>query len=108
MMLTTYFLIITVLVFVIAWLCVHIWNLSNDNDKLRADISRNFYDEMLKNQTRYRTIYEFINVENAGDNMTLNKKVKSLQDNGYRFDKQASQNGLLVFAKNEKILDGEK
>jgi hypothetical protein len=40
--------------------------------------------------------------------MTLNKKVKMLQDNGYNFDKQASQNGLLVFAKNEKIQEGEK
>jgi thymidine phosphorylase len=97
-----------VLVLTIAGLAVHVWNLSNDNDKLRADISRNFYDEMLKSQTRYRTIYEFINVENAGDNMTLNKKVKMLQDNGYNFDKQASQNGLLVFAKNEKIQEGEK
>jgi thymidine phosphorylase len=107
-MTTTIALIITALVLTIAGLAVHIWNLSNDNDKLRADISRNFYDEMLKSQTRYRTIYEFINVENAGDNMTLNKKVKMLQDNGYNFDKQASQNGLLVFAKNEKIQEGEK
>ena len=108
-MITTYFLIITALVFVIAGLCVYIWILANDNDKLRAEIARNFYDEFLKNQTTcYRTIYEFINVENAGDNNTLSKKVKSLQDNGYRFDKQASQNGLLVFAKDEKILDGEK
>jgi hypothetical protein len=107
-MTTTIAIIMTVLVLTIAWLAVHVWNLSNDNDKLRADISRNFYDEMLKSQTRYRTIYEFINVENAGDNMTLNKKVKMLQDNGYNFDKQASQNGLLVFAKNEKIQEGEK
>jgi len=101
-------MIITALVFALAGMAVYTWRISEDNDRLRAEISKNFYDEMVNRYARYRTIYEFINVENAGDNATLNRKVKMLQDDGYSFDKQASQTGLLVFSKQEKVQEGEE
>ena len=103
-MTTTIAIIMTVLVLTIAGLAVHVWNLSNDNDKLRADISRNFYEEQMKQYTRYRKTVTFINIENAGDNATLNQKVQQLQDDGWKYAPSASQcPTILCFEKLEPI-----
>ena len=97
----------TVLILTIAGLAVHVWNLSNDNDKLRADISRNFYEEQMKQYTRYRKTVTFINIENAGDNSTLNRTAEKYHDEGYDLDREKSTDRLLVFVKNEELKDEE-
>ena len=108
-MTTTIAIIMTVLVLTIAGLAVHVWNLSNDNDKLRADISRNFYEEQMKQYTRYRKTVTFINIENAGDNDTLNRLVKQMEDDGYTYSYEDSlDNGVLAFKKLIEVKSGFK
>ena len=45
----------------------------------------------------------FIVIENAGDNVTLNRTVEKYKEDGYEYDGQNSTDRLLVFAKYEEI-----
>ena len=48
---------------------------------------------------RYRRLWKFINVNNAGDNHTLNRSVLSLTSQGYEFRPEASHADYLAFMK---------
>ena len=51
----------------------------------------------------YRRRYIFVNIENAGDNCTLNTVANNYYDNGYDLDREKSTDRLLVFVKSEEV-----
>ena len=54
---------------------------------------------------RYRQSWQFINLANAGDNQTLNRTVCMMSRNGYDFQSEASNAGVLAFMKWEEVPD---
>ena len=54
----------------------------------------------------YRRRYIFVNIENAGDNCTLNTVANDYYDNGYDLDREKSTDRLLVFVKSEEVKEG--
>lgn len=55
----------------------------------------------------YRRRYIFVNIENAGDNRTLNVVAENYYDNGFDLDREKSTDKLLVFVKNEEIKEAD-
>ena len=51
----------------------------------------------------YRRRYVFVNIENAGDNRTLNVVAENYYDNGFDLDREKSTDHLLVFVKSEEV-----
>ena len=51
----------------------------------------------------YRRRYIFVNIENAGDNCTLNSVAENYYDNGFDLDREKSTDRLLVFVKSEEV-----
>ena len=56
-------------------------------------------------EKRYRQSWQFINLANAGDNQTLNRTVCMMSRNGYDFQPEASNAGVLAFMKWEEVPD---
>lgn len=54
----------------------------------------------------YRRKYRYINIENAGDNGTLNRTAEKYHDEGYDLDREKSTDRLLVFVKSEEVKEG--
>lgn len=57
---------------------------------------------------RYRSKYKYIVIENAGDNITLNKAAEMYHNEGYNLDREKSTDRLLVFVKSEEVKEDEK
>lgn len=55
---------------------------------------------------KYRPRYIFVNIENAGDNGTLNRLAENYYNNGFDLDREKSTDRLLVFVKREEIKEG--
>ena len=51
----------------------------------------------------YRSRYIFVNIENAGDNGTLNRLAENYYDHGFDLDREKSTDRLLVFVKREEV-----
>ena len=51
----------------------------------------------------HRRRYVFINIENAGDNGTLNRTAEMYHNEGYNLDREKSTDRLLVFVKSEEV-----
>ena len=51
----------------------------------------------------YRRRYIFVNIENAGDNATLNSVAENYYDHGFDLDREKSTDRLLVFVKSEEV-----
>ena len=51
----------------------------------------------------YRRRYIFVNIENAGENGTLNRLAENYYDNGFDLDREKSTDRLLVFVKSEEV-----
>ena len=51
----------------------------------------------------YRRRYTFVNIENAGDNATLNSVAENYYDNGFDLDREKTTDRLLVFVKSEEV-----
>ena len=51
----------------------------------------------------YRRRYIFVNIENAGDNGTLNSVAENYYDNGFDLDREKTTDRLLVFVKSEEV-----
>ena len=61
------------------------------------------FNEQVKTYERH---FKFINVENAGDNDTLNRMVAKLEEEGYKYSYDESpENGILAFIKREEVKD---
>lgn len=65
------------------------------------------YDKGWRNYTGfgkvYRRRYIFVNIENAGDNATLNSVAENYYDHGFDLDREKSTDRLLVFVKSEEV-----
>jgi hypothetical protein len=59
------------------------------------------FEEVIK--IRYERHYKFINIEDAGDNDTLNHTAEKYHDEGYDLDREKSTDRLLVFVKREEV-----
>ena len=68
--------------------------------ELREERERGF-EEVIK--IRYERHYKFINIENAGDNDTLNRTAEKYHEEGYNLDREKSTDLLLVFVKREEV-----
>ena len=51
----------------------------------------------------YRRRYIFVNIENAGDNATLNSVAENYYEHGFDLDREKSTDRLLVFVKSEEV-----
>ena len=51
----------------------------------------------------YRRRYIFVNIENAGDNGTLNRLAENYYDKGFDLDREKTTDRLLVFVKSEEV-----
>lgn len=51
----------------------------------------------------YRRRYIFVNIENAGDNSTLNMVAENYYNNGFDLDREKTTDRLLVFVKSEEV-----
>lgn len=68
--------------------------------ELREERERKF-EEKIK--IRYERRYKFINIENVGDNDTLNRTAEKYREEGYNLDREKSTDRLLVFVKLEEV-----
>ena len=76
-------------------------------EKLISDFNEKGFREVMGYGKVYRRRYVFINIENAGDNSTLNRTAEKYHDEGYDLDREKSTDRLLVFVKNEELKDEE-
>ena len=76
-------------------------------EKLISDFNEKGFREVMGYGKAYRRRYVFINIENAGDNSTLNRTAEKYHDEGYDLDREKSTDRLLVFVKNEELKDEE-
>ena len=67
--------------------------------QLREEREKKF-NEQVKTYERH---FKFINIENAGDNDTLNRTAEKYHDEGYDLDREKSTDRLLVFVKSEEV-----
>ena len=65
------------------------------------------YDKGWRNYTGYGKVYRrryiFVNIENAGDNATLNSVAENYYDHGFDLDREKSTDRLLVFVKSVEV-----
>ena len=71
--------------------------------ELREERDRKFEEQI---RIRYDRRYKFINIENAGDNDTLNRTTEKYHEEGYDLDREKSTDRLLVFVKSEEVKEG--
>ena len=67
------------------------------------DINEKGWQEVAGIGKVYRRRYIFVNIENAGDNATLNSVAENYYDHGYDLDREKSTDRLLVFVKSEEV-----
>lgn len=72
-------------------------------EKLISDFKEKGFREVIGYGKVYRRRYVFINIENAGDNSTLNRTAEKYHDEGYDLDREKSTDRLLVFVKREEV-----
>ena len=95
----TVILAITSLLLALMWY-LEIRSTRSLKKELREERDRKF-EEVIK--IRYERHYKFINIENAGDNDTLNRTAEKYHDDGYDLDREKSTDRLLVFVKREEV-----
>ena len=79
------------------------WRRIKIQEKLISDFNEKGFREVMGYCKVYRRRYVFINIENAGDNSTLNRKAEKYHDEGYDLDREKSTDRLLVFVKSEEV-----
>lgn len=72
-------------------------------EKENEDLYIKKYSEYMGFGKLYRRFYKYINIENAGDNSTLNRTAEKYQNEGYNLDRDKSTDRLLVFVKSEEV-----
>ena len=72
-------------------------------EKTNEELLNKKYSEYMGLGKLYRRKYVFINIENAGDNGTLNLKAEKYHNEGYDLDRDKSTDRLLVFVKREEV-----
>ena len=82
------------------------WRRIKRQEKLISDFNEKGFREVMGYGKVYRRRYIFVNIENAGDNSTLNMVANNYYDSGYDLDREKSTDRLLVFVKNEEVKEG--
>lgn len=72
------------------------------NEKIE-EINEKGWQEVTGIGKVYRRKYKYINIENAGDNATLNRTAEMYHDEGYSLVLDKSTDRLLVFVKREEV-----
>ena len=79
------------------------WRRIKQQEKLISDFNEKGFREVLGYGKVYRRRYIFVNIENAGDNRTMNDTAQKYHDEGYDLDREKSTDRLLVFVKSEEV-----
>ena len=79
------------------------WQRIKRQEKLISAFSEKGFREVMGSGKVYRRRYIFVNIENAGDNGTLNRVAENYYDNGFDLDREKSTDRLLVFVKREEV-----
>ena len=85
---------------VVGWYFSHLYHIGkkqNDDNE-----SSSHYEPLPRYIKPVRKRVHFINIENAGDNSTLNHIVSDLEKKGFVYNPQASLAGVLAFEKLEE------
>lgn len=95
---------------VLGWYFTHLYHISKkpkeDDDEHVIPIEMPL--QRFQTLPRYRSHLRFINVENAGDNPTLNRTVIDLEMDGYVYKPEKSVAGVLAFEKLEEATEAER
>ena len=79
------------------------WRRIKQQEKLISDFNEKGFREVMGYGKVYRRKYRYINIENAGDNGTLNRTAEKYHEEGYDLDREKSTDRLLVFVKSEEV-----
>ena len=79
------------------------WRRIKQQEKLISDFNEKGFREVMGYGKVYRRRYKYINIENAGDNDTLNRTVEKYHEEDYDLDRDKSTDRLLVFVKSEEV-----
>ena len=79
------------------------WRRIKRQKKLISDFNEKGFREVMGYGKVYRRRYIFVNIENAGDNGTLNRLAENYYDHGFDLDREKSTDRLLVFVKREGV-----
>ena len=95
----------TAILGVVAMLMALLWYLEiRTTNKLKKQLSEEREDRFKESVKTYKRKFKFINIENAGDNDTLNRMVEKLEEEGYKYSYDESpENGILAFIKREEV-----
>lgn len=104
---TTPFILMTLACAIMALTISLQWRHIKRQEKLISDFNEKGYREVMGYGKAYRRRYRYINIENAGDNSTLNNTVENYHDQGYNLDREKSTDRLLVFVKREEVKSKE-
>ena len=77
--------------------------LISQQKKSISDFNEKGFREVMGYGKVYRRKYRYINIENAGDNGTLNRTAEKYHEEGYDLDREKSTDRLLVFVKREEV-----
>ena len=83
------------------------WRRIKRQEKLISDFNEKGFREVMGYGKVFRRRYRYINIENEGDNSTLNDTAEKYQDQGYDLDREKSTDRLLVFVKSEEVKSEE-
>jgi hypothetical protein len=82
------------------------WRRIKRQEKLISDFNEKGFREVMGYGKVYRRRYIFVNIENAGDNSTLNMVAENYYNNGFDLDRDKTTDRLLVFVKSEEVKEG--
>ena len=82
------------------------WRRIKRQEKLISDFNEKGFREVMGYGKTYRRRYIFVNIENAGDNSTLNMVAENYYNNGFDLDRDKTTDRLLVFVKSEEVKEG--
>lgn len=100
----------TAILGVVAMLMALLWFLETRTTiQLKKQLSEEREERFKESVKTYKCKFKFINIENAGDNDTLNRLVKQMEDDGYTYSYEDSlDNGVLAFKKLIEVKSGFK
>ena len=100
---TTPFILMTLACAIMALTISLQWRRIKQQEKLISDFNEKGFREVMGYGKVYRRKYRYINIENAGDNGTLNRTAEKNHEEGYDLDREKSTDQLLVFVKSEEV-----
>jgi hypothetical protein len=79
------------------------WRRIKQQEKSISDFNEKGFREVMGYGKVYRRKYRYINIDNTGDNGTLNRTAEKNHEEGYDLDREKSTDRLLVFVKSEEV-----